>query len=97
MTQAVPGMVHFNRYGMGLRYIPVDFMLSADNKPFETAGFFRSAAAVTVHFNVSLHLIIVIDCSRLFYLWATPLFRLGFQRPLKLEDLWSLRCVRALS
>ncbi len=36
-------------------------------------------------------LLTLIACSRLFYLWATPLFRLGFQRPLKLEDLWGLR------
>jgi hypothetical protein len=29
--------------------------------------------------------------SRLFYLWATPLFKLGFTRPLVMDDLWSLR------
>ena len=37
--------------------------------------------------------VVMWGCSRLFFLWATPLFRLGYTRPLKLEDLWGLRCV----
>lgn len=34
--------------------------------------------------------------SRVFFLWATPLFRLGFRRPLTLDDLWGLGCGRHL-
>ena len=30
-------------------------------------------------------------CSRLFFLWATPLFKKGNSTPLKVDDLWWLR------
>jgi hypothetical protein len=32
-------------------------------------------------------------CSRFLFSWATPLFREGNRRPLRVEDLWELRSV----
>lgn len=73
-----------------------------DYKPLDTASFPRCArrsrqlvsdAVVNVLAPVWG---VARSHSRLFFAWATPLFRLGFQRPLVLGDLWGLRLVPPL-